>query len=47
MARKHDNLIITPHMGGVTIDSQRKAFIHALEKLIDFDKKVHGQHSEV
>jgi D-3-phosphoglycerate dehydrogenase / 2-oxoglutarate reductase len=46
-ARKHDNLIITPHIGGVTIDSQRKAFIHALEKLINFDKGALGQHSEV
>jgi len=41
-ARKHDNLIITPHIGGVTVDSQRKAFVHALEKLIDFDIEVNG-----
>ena len=46
-ARSHEKLIITPHMGGVTIDSQRKAFIHALNKLIDFDKEVYRQHSDV
>jgi D-3-phosphoglycerate dehydrogenase / 2-oxoglutarate reductase len=40
-ARKHDNLVITPHIGGVTVDSQRKAFIHTLEKLIDFDSKLY------
>ncbi|HBE42402.1 MAG TPA: hypothetical protein DDW27_14590 [Bacteroidales bacterium] len=37
-ARRKSNLIITPHIGGVTVDSQQKAFIHALEKLIDFDR---------
>jgi D-3-phosphoglycerate dehydrogenase / 2-oxoglutarate reductase len=41
-ARTHDNLLITPHIGGVTVDSQRKAFILTLEKLIDFDRKLHG-----
>jgi len=39
-ARRNKNLIITPHIGGVTVDSQQKAFIHALEKLIDFDRLV-------
>ncbi len=27
-AKDHPNLIITPHMGGCTVESQRKAFIH-------------------
>jgi D-3-phosphoglycerate dehydrogenase len=40
-AREHENLAITPHIGGITVDSQRKAFIHALEKLIDFDRGNH------
>jgi D-3-phosphoglycerate dehydrogenase len=33
-ARTHDNVIITPHMGGVTLESQRKAYMRALDKLI-------------
>jgi D-3-phosphoglycerate dehydrogenase / 2-oxoglutarate reductase len=33
-ARIHDNVIITPHMGGVTLESQRKAYMRALDKLI-------------
>ena len=32
-ARGHDNLLITPHMGGVTHDSQAKAYGHTLEKI--------------
>jgi len=37
-ARGHDNVIITPHMGGVTLESQRRAYSRALDKLIEFDR---------
>jgi len=40
-AGKHDNLIITPHIGGVTLDSQGKAFSNTLEKLINLDRELH------
>ena len=33
-ARAHSNLIITPHIGGFTLDSQRKAFVHMATKLV-------------
>jgi len=29
----HDNLIITPHIAGCTVDSQRKAMVWAIKKL--------------
>ena len=32
-ARTHSNLIITPHIGGFTLDSQHKAFVHMATKL--------------
>ena len=32
----HDNLIITPHIGGVTIESQEMAYCAAAEKLVEF-----------
>lgn len=35
-ARTHENLIITPHIGGVTYESQSAAFEQAAEKLIEF-----------
>ena len=35
-AKNSSNLIITPHIGGVTIDSQRKAFTHTVNKLFSF-----------
>ncbi len=35
-ARQHDNLIITPHIGGVTFESQEMAFSAAAQKLVDF-----------
>jgi len=35
-ARTHDNLVITPHLGGVTYDSQRMAFEFTAQKLADF-----------
>jgi len=35
-ARTHDNLIITPHVGGVTYESQAMAHAATAEKLIAF-----------
>jgi D-3-phosphoglycerate dehydrogenase / 2-oxoglutarate reductase len=35
-SREHDNLVITPHIGGVTHQSQRMAFSHTVEKLKQF-----------
>jgi len=35
-ARTHDNLIITPHIGGVTYESQEMAFSAAAQKLVDY-----------
>lgn len=35
-ARTHDNLIITPHMGGVTYESQAKAYIFTARKIQRF-----------
>lgn len=32
-AREHDNLVITPHIGGVTHESQAMALAHTIEKL--------------
>ena len=38
-ARTHDNLIITPHIGGVTYESQEMAFSAAAQKLVDYFMK--------
>ncbi len=38
-ARHHDNLIISPHIGGMTIDAQRKAFTRMAEKVVDFFRR--------
>ena len=38
-ARTHDNLIITPHIGGVTYESQEMAFSAAAQKLRDYFAK--------
>ena len=32
-ACEHDNLVITPHIGGATLESQRMALAHTVEKL--------------
>ncbi|MBA7568370.1 Hydroxypyruvate reductase [subsurface metagenome] len=37
-AREHDNLLISPHVGGVTFESQAKAYARAATKLADFFK---------
>lgn len=42
-ARNHDNLIITPHVGGVTYESQAMAFRHTAEKLSAFLIGSHGR----
>jgi D-3-phosphoglycerate dehydrogenase len=34
--REHDNVVITPHIGGVTHESQRMAFAHTVKKLKDY-----------
>ena len=38
-ARSHENLVITPHIGGVTYESQEMAYSAAAEKLVEFFKK--------
>ena len=35
-ARSHPNLIITPHVGGVTFESQEMAYAAAARKLLDW-----------
>jgi len=35
-ARQHDNLVISPHVGGVTLESQRMAYTHTARKLAAF-----------
>ncbi len=35
-SRENENLIITPHIGGVTFESQELAFAAAAQKLVDF-----------
>ena len=37
-AKHNENLIITPHIAGLTIDSERKAQLGALTSLIDYFK---------
>jgi len=38
-ARTHDNLVITPHMGGVTFESQQKAYLYLADKVETFIKE--------
>lgn len=35
-ARSHENLIVTPHVGGVTFESQAMAYTAAAQKIVDF-----------
>lgn len=37
-ARSHENLIITPHVGGVTYESQAMAYVAAAQKLVEYMK---------
>lgn len=37
-SREHENLLISPHVGGVTFESQAKAYAQAAVKLADFLK---------
>jgi D-3-phosphoglycerate dehydrogenase len=45
-AREHDNLVITPHIGGVTFQSQRMAFAHTVEKLRQYLLNMQGNPNE-
>ena len=38
-ARDHDNCVITPHVGGVTFESQAMAYGHAARMLVEYFKK--------
>jgi len=38
-ARTADNLIITPHLGGVTLESQRKAYTFLVRKIVDYIRR--------
>ncbi len=35
-ARTHDNLILTPHLGGNTVESREKTQVHVAEKIRDY-----------
>ncbi len=35
-ARTHDNLVITPHMGGVSFESQEKVFVYVIGRIREF-----------
>ena len=39
-ARKHQNLVITPHIGGVTYESQQLAYGKIVEKLVAYLTKI-------
>ena len=39
-ARSHDNLVITPHVGGVTYESQAMAHVAAARKLVDHFQQI-------
>ncbi len=41
-AREHENLVISPHLGGVTFESQRAAFSRIVEMLVEFLKTTKG-----
>jgi D-3-phosphoglycerate dehydrogenase len=38
-ARENDNLVLTPHIGGSTVDAWRKTEAHAMDMAIDFLRK--------
>ena len=38
-ARTHDNLVIVPHLGGITYESQWMSSHHCVEKLLNYFKK--------
>jgi D-3-phosphoglycerate dehydrogenase / 2-oxoglutarate reductase len=39
-ANSHQNLVISPHLGGVTLESQRMAYAHTVVKLANFLKNI-------
>ena len=42
-ARNNDHLILTPHVGGCTVDAQRKAFLHTARKIGEVWRAVSSQ----
>ena len=38
-ARDHDNLVVTPHVGGVTYESQAMAYLATAQNLVEFFQK--------
>jgi D-3-phosphoglycerate dehydrogenase len=45
-SRDNENLVITPHIGGVTFQSQRMAFAHTVEKLRNYLINSQGKPNE-
>jgi len=43
-ARAHDNLLITPHIGGSTVDARYKTERHTIDMVLDLLKKRNGAH---
>lgn len=41
-AREHRNVLITPHIGGVTFESQALAYNRSIEKMVDYAQKFTG-----
>jgi D-3-phosphoglycerate dehydrogenase len=40
-ARRHENLLITPHIGGCTVESMEKTELHMARKLYDLMSAKH------
>ena len=38
-ARAHDNLVVSPHLGGGTFESQKMAYTFVVKKILDFFEK--------
>ena len=38
-AREHENLLISPHVGGVTYEAQIMAYTHTARKLVEYFSK--------
>jgi len=41
-ANEHENLVISPHIGGVTHESQRMVYEHTVSKLVDYLEQGRG-----
>jgi len=46
-ARRHENLLITPHIGGCTVESMEKTELHMARKLYDFLTAKHPDASPI